>query len=62
VVVDQPYQALTDEDGNSSLSDIPPGTYTLSYWQEILGEQTRQVTIAPGSAVSATFTVNRSRK
>ncbi|MEE9169648.1 MAG: carboxypeptidase regulatory-like domain-containing protein [bacterium] len=55
IAVDQPYYALTDEDGNFSLSDVPPGTYTLNCWQERLGERTVQVTVAPGSEVSSTF-------
>ncbi len=56
VVVDQPYYAVTDIDGNFSLEDIPPGVYTLSCWQERLGEQTAPVTVEPGSATASTFT------
>lgn len=56
VAVDQPYYAVTDIEGNFSLSDIPPGVYTLNCWQEILGEQTAPVTVEPGSATSSTFT------
>jgi hypothetical protein len=56
IAMDQPYYAITTTEGNFSLSDIPPGTYTLTCWQEMLGERTEQVTIAPGSAVSSTFT------
>lgn len=55
VVVDQPYYTVTDADGNFSLSDIPPGTYTLNCWQEKLGEQAEQVTVVAGSSVSSTF-------
>lgn len=58
VAVEQPYYTITDADGNFSLIDIPPGKYTLNCWQEILGEQTEQVTIPPESIVSATFIFN----
>lgn len=56
VAVDQPYYAVTDIDGNFSLSDIPPGVYTLNCWQEMLGEQTTPVTVEPGRTTSSTFT------
>jgi hypothetical protein len=56
VVVDHPYYAITDADGNFYLSDVPPGTYTLNCWQEKLGEQTIQVTVAQGSIMSSSFT------
>jgi hypothetical protein len=58
IAVDQPYYAITDSDGNFSLSDVPPGTYTMNCWQEKLGEKTEQVTIAPGGSVSSTFAFN----
>lgn len=58
IAVDQPYYAITDEDGNFSVSDIPPGTYTLNCWQEKLGEQTAQVTVTAGRTVLSSFTYN----
>ncbi len=33
-VVDHPYFVLTDKDGAYSLTDIPPGTYTLKLWRD----------------------------
>lgn len=58
VVVDQPYYTITDAEGNFSLSDVPPGTYTLNCWQEKLGEQTEQVTITAGGTATSTFVFN----
>ena len=58
VVVDQPYYTITDADGNFSLSDVPPGIYKLNCWQEKLGEQTEQVTIAAGGTATSTFVFN----
>jgi hypothetical protein len=55
IAVDQPYYAVTDEDGNFSLSDVPPGTYTLNCWQEKLNEQTIQVAVIKGNTTSVTF-------
>jgi hypothetical protein len=34
VVTDNPYTAVTDDDGNFSISDIPPGRYVLKFWHE----------------------------
>ena len=36
-VVDNPYFAQTREDGTFSITDVPPGEYTLAVWQEELG-------------------------
>jgi len=33
-VVNHPYYAVTDADGNFKLTDIPPGEYTLRMWHE----------------------------
>jgi len=55
VVVDHPYHALTDEEGNFMLEGVPPGTYTLTCWQELLGEQSREVTISEGSDLKVEF-------
>jgi len=34
MVVDHPYYTITDKDGAYSLTDIPPGTYTLKMWRD----------------------------
>jgi hypothetical protein len=46
VVTDTPYVALTDDQGNFSIKDVPAGTYTVQFWHEKLGKQTKQVTVA----------------
>lgn len=46
VVTDTPHAAITDEQGNFTIVDVPAGTYTVEYWHEKLGKQTRQVTVA----------------
>jgi len=48
VVVDNPYYAITDQDGPFTISDIPPGTYTLSTWHAGMKQYIeREITIAP---------------
>lgn len=46
-VVDNPYFAVTGADGSFTIPNLPPGTYTIGIWQEKLGVQERQATVAP---------------
>jgi len=48
VVADSPYTVLSDADGNFSITDIPPGKYTLKIWHEKLGESTQEVVVSKG--------------
>lgn len=36
-IADNPYSALTAKDGTFTITDVPPGTYTLVAWQEYTG-------------------------
>ena len=47
-VVDNPYFFQTGDDGTFSITDVPPGDYTLSAWQEWLGEIEIPVTVRAG--------------
>jgi len=53
VAVDHPYYAVTDANGKFTLADVPAGTYTVEFWQEKLGTQTKQVTVAASGAATA---------
>lgn len=55
VVVKGPY-ATTDEGGNYTINNVPPGNYTVTAWQETYGTQTQKVTVATGKAGTADFT------
>ena len=55
VVVEHPYHAVTDAQGKFTIPDIPPGTYVVQSWQEVLGEQTAEVTVVAGSPVTVDF-------
>ena len=56
-VVDNPYFAVTGDDGTFSLKGLPPGTYTISAWHEKLGLQETSVTVAAKESkdISMTF-------
>ena len=49
VVVDNPYYAVTDENGQFSIPDLPPGTYQVKIWHKYLGEEIREVTVTSGT-------------
>jgi hypothetical protein len=54
-VVKGPY-ATTDENGNYTINNVPPGSYTLTAWQEVYGTQTQKVTVGAGGTAKADFT------
>jgi plastocyanin len=55
VVVDHPYYVITDANGAYKLTDVPPGTYTVEFWQEKLLTKTAQVTVAAGQTATLNF-------
>lgn len=55
-VLDHPYFAVSRADGTFSLPNLPPGTYTVAIWQEKLGPQEQQITIAPQQHATVDFT------
>ena len=54
-VVKGPY-ATTDKSGAYTIHGVPPGSYTVTAWQEELGNQTQKVTVAAGKPATADFT------
>ncbi len=57
-VTDDPYHAVTDAAGHFALDDVPPGTYAISVWHEMLGSRRRDVTVAPATTTSVDFTLD----
>jgi len=55
IVAGHPYYALSDESGSFKIVDVPAGAYTLEYWHEKLGKQTKQVTVPATGSVNADF-------
>jgi len=55
-VVEHPYYSITNSRGEFNIDDIPPGTYRLKVWQEMLGVMEQEVTIKPGTTFLKDFT------
>jgi plastocyanin len=54
-VLNHPYFAVTGEDGNFELKNVPPGTYTIEVWQEKLGVRSQEITIEPQTTKEIEF-------
>jgi hypothetical protein len=52
---DHPYFATTDAEGKFEIADVPPGTYSVVAWHEVMGEKTGTVTISPGKPATVDF-------
>jgi hypothetical protein len=58
LAVDNPYYALTDESGQFTISDIPPGTYKVVVWHpQERSVVEREVTIPAQGALTANFEI-----
>ncbi len=54
-VVANPYFAVSKEDGSFEIRNLPPGSYTLTVWQEKLGTQQQRVTVPVSGKAEASF-------
>jgi hypothetical protein len=58
-VADSPYYALTAADGSFSITDVPPGTYTLVASQNFTGDTEVQVVVKGGEAAKVAVELKR---
>jgi hypothetical protein len=50
IVAETPYTVVSDKDGNFSITNVPPGNYTLKIWHEKLGESQQKIVVKKGEA------------
>jgi hypothetical protein len=55
VVTEHPYHAVTDLYGEYEIGEIPPGTYRVRVWHELLGVQEKGVQVEAGKEVEVNF-------
>ncbi|MFQ5743026.1 MAG: carboxypeptidase regulatory-like domain-containing protein [Acidobacteriota bacterium] len=55
-VLDNPYFAVSADDGSFSLDGLPPGDYVIEAWHESFGTQTQNVTVAANQTAEISFT------
>ena len=58
VMVDNPYYAITNEKGNFSIKNIPPGTYKVIAWHPFIPNKIGTITIEPGKQSKIDFEFN----
>lgn len=51
-VFEHPYFAVTDEDGEFTIEDVPPGRHRIEVWHERLGEKSGTVQVGAGASAS----------
>lgn len=57
-VADHPYHTVTGVDGKFRIEDVPPGTYKLEFWHEMLGSEEREVSVDPGQTTTVNIELN----
>ena len=55
-VFDNPYFQVTGKDGSFTIKNVPPGTYTVTAWQESLRLHGPEVTVGPSESKTVTIT------
>lgn len=56
LVVDHPYFAVTDGKGLFEIRDVPPGSYQIKVWHELLGVQLKEASVSEGKDTLVEFT------
>jgi plastocyanin len=54
-VVNNPFYAVTNDQGTFEIKNLPPGTYVIEAWQEKYGPQTQTVTISGNESKTVDF-------
>lgn len=58
-VFKHPFFSVTDKNGHFELQNVPPGTYTITAWQEKLGTRSQQVTVGASESKTLNFEFKR---
>jgi plastocyanin len=58
LVLENPYFAATDKNGNYSIPDVPPGKYKLKAWHERLPADEREIIVPTNGEVRVDFVLS----
>lgn len=59
VVLQNPFFAKTDENGNYTIKDLPPGSYTLKVWNKKFKADPQQVEVKEGANIKVDFALKK---
>jgi plastocyanin len=59
VVLENPFFAVTGDDGKFTIPNVPPGKYTVKTWAEKLAETSHEVTVAAGASTTLQIKVGK---
>jgi len=59
VVAEHPFYAVTNDQGEFVLDNVPPGKYTLQLWQESLGTVTKEVAVKDEAIITVTVEMGK---
>lgn len=54
-VVDNPFFAISGDEGQFSIENVPPGKYTVEAWHEKLGTQQQEIEVKAGKPLELSF-------
>ena len=55
-IFDNPYFAVSGNDGAFTIANVPAGKQTVKAWHEVMGMQTQMVDVQPGKTTMVDFT------
>jgi hypothetical protein len=58
-VFNHPYFAVTGPDGSFTIPPLPPGTYRIKAWHELLGVREKMIEVREGAPANIDFTFDR---
>lgn len=59
VVLQNPYFAVTDNEGNYSIKGVPAGKYTLKIWNEKLKALPKEITVPASGKLEVNFDIKK---
>ena len=62
LVRQNPFFAVTGDDGKFEIKDVPTGRYTLKVWSERLSAEPQEIDVKAGEAVEVSFELRSKRK